>query len=61
MFLVPPRRPNHVELRRGNAPSNLLDEVADERSALAEVALGAANTGLVDAGSRLLQTGEEQT
>lgn len=35
-------------------PSNLLDNLADESSALAQVALGAANAGLDDAGSGFL-------
>ena len=36
-------------------PSNLLDDVADESGALAQVTLGAGNTGLGDAGGGFLQ------
>ncbi len=46
---------------RENVPSNLLDEVTDESSALAEVALGAAHARLADAGGGLLYSGEKQT
>jgi hypothetical protein len=44
-----------------NVPSNLLDEVTDERSALAEVALHAAHTRLADAGGGLLYSRKERT
>lgn len=36
-------------------PSNLLDDVADESGALAQVTLGAGDTGLDDAGGGFLQ------
>lgn len=36
-------------------PSNLLDDVADEGGALAQVTLGAGDTGLDDAGGGFLQ------
>lgn len=38
-------------------PSNLLDDVADESSALAQVTLGAGDTGLDDAGGGFLHFG----
>lgn len=41
-----------------NIPSNLLDKVTDEGSALAKVTLGAANAGLGDAGGGLLCSGK---
>ena len=43
-----------------NLPGNLLDDVTDERGALAEVALGAGDTGLDDASGGLLYWGKSQ-
>lgn len=46
--------------RKENVPSDLLDELADERSPLAKVALGAAHTRLADAGGGLLYSGKSE-
>lgn len=43
-----------------NLPGNLLDDVTDERGALAEVALGAGDTGLDNASGGLLYWGKSQ-
>lgn len=43
-----------MEVEIGNSPSDLLDDVPDESSALAQVALGARNTGLNNASGSLL-------
>lgn len=43
-----------MEVQIGNSPSDLLDDVPDESSALAQVALGARNTGLNNASGSLL-------
>lgn len=42
-----------------NVPSNLLDDAANESSALAQVTLGAGNTGLGDTSSGLLYLGKK--
>ena len=45
--------------RRRNLPSNLLDDLTDESGALAQVALGARDTGLDNAGGGLLYGGKK--
>jgi hypothetical protein len=46
--------------RSQNSPSNLLDDVADESGALAQVALGAADAGLGNASGGLLFEAKER-
>ena len=46
-------------LNVANLPSNLLDDLTDESGALAQVALGARNTGLDNAGGGLLYGGKK--
>lgn len=48
-----------LEKDRYNVPSDLLDDRANESSALAQVTLGAGNTGLGDTSSGLLFWGKE--
>lgn len=43
----------------GGETGDLLDDVADERGALAQVTLGAGDSGLDDAGGGLLYSGEK--
>lgn len=47
--LIPPPKKKIFDL-----PSNLLDDLTDESSALAQVTLGSGNTGLDDTGSGFL-------
>lgn len=54
MLLEQKNAGQRARAQRNNIPSDLLDELPDEGSPLAEVALGAAHPGLVDAGGRLL-------
>jgi hypothetical protein len=44
----------------GGETGDLLDDVADERGALAQVTLGAGDSGLDDAGGGLLYSGEKK-